>query len=157
MTDLKNPFSVSFNMLKMKYSEIDKSLSAVQMINEHDKLNVFINFEAVMKNLSGTMDIDKKILLDENAKFDGVSKKHWLTHNFCRLKGIEKINGFMFRYILPLNKQGKRILVGYPEYQGLKYPKVKDLKFWRRIDNKKYEEISAPKFDMEVLNYNRQR
>lgn len=65
MTDLKNPFSVSFNMLKMKYSEIDKSLSAVQMINEHDKLNVFINFEAVMKNLSGTMDIDKKILLDE--------------------------------------------------------------------------------------------
>ena len=60
-------------------------------------------------------------------------------------------------YILPLNKQGKRILAEYPEYHGLNYPKEKDLKFWRRIDNKKYVEIPAPKFDMEVLNYNRQR
>ncbi len=98
-----------------------------------------------------------KVLLDENAKLDGVNKRHWLTHNFCSLKGIEKINGFMFRYILPLNKQGKQILAGYPEYQVLKYPKGKDLKFWRRIDNKKYVEIPAPKFNMDVLNYNKQR
>ena len=65
MTDLRNPFSVSFNILKMKYSEIDKTLSGVNLINENDKLNVFINFETVMKNLSGTMDIDKKIILNE--------------------------------------------------------------------------------------------
>ena len=65
MTDLKNPFSVSFNILKMKYAELDKSLSSLQKIQENDKLNVFINFEAVMKNLSGTQDLDRKILINE--------------------------------------------------------------------------------------------
>ena len=65
MTDLRNPFSVSFNIMKMKYSEIDKAISYSNFLNQGDKLNLFINFETILKNLSSTMDIDKKIILNE--------------------------------------------------------------------------------------------
>lgn len=40
-----------------------------------------------------------KVLLEENAEYEGKNKIHWLTHEFCEHKGIDKINGLMFRYI----------------------------------------------------------
>lgn len=65
MNDLINSFSIPYHMMKMKYAELDKSLSSLQKIQENDKINVFINFEAVMNNLSGTQDLDRKILINE--------------------------------------------------------------------------------------------
>lgn len=47
------------------------------------------------------------LLLKENAELDGKKARHWLTHNFCTMKGIEKIDGRMFRYIYPLTKRQK--------------------------------------------------
>ncbi|MET3110654.1 hypothetical protein ABHD89_001056 [Salinicoccus halitifaciens] len=43
-----------------------------------------------------------RLLLEKNARFDNVEKKHWLTQDFCEYRGIEKINSRMFRYIYPL-------------------------------------------------------
>ena len=47
-----------------------------------------------------------------------MERRFWLTHGYCEYKGIEKINGLMFRYLYPLNKEAERILNAYPEYQG---------------------------------------
>lgn len=63
----------------------------------------------------------------------------------------------MFRYILPLTHTAKKILKQYPEYNGLAYPKNKDLIFERRIDNGKFERIEQPKFNMNVFEYNFQK
>ena len=96
-----------------------------------------------------------KSLCIENAKYKGVEKVCWLTDDFCKYKGIEKINGLMFRYILPLNKQAKKILNEYNF--NLPNPKDKDLKFYKRIDNGMFEEIERPQFNMDIQNYNYQK
>ena len=50
----------------------------------------------------------KVLCNNENAVFENKSKISWLTHKFCEYKGIDKINGLMFRYIIPLNSKGKK-------------------------------------------------
>lgn len=96
-----------------------------------------------------------KKLLIENAKYSNKDKVFWLTDDFCKYKGIDKINGLMFRYIFPLNKDAKKILKQY-DY-NYPYPKDKDLIFERRVSNGKFERIEQPNFNMNVLEYNYQR
>lgn len=61
-----NPFSVCFNMLKMRYAEYDESISRKQFLHEHDKINVFINIESVFKYLSMIPDLEKKLILQRD-------------------------------------------------------------------------------------------
>ena len=98
-----------------------------------------------------------KQLCIENAKFEGKKKVYWLTDRFCKYKGIDKINGLMFRYIYPLNKNAKKILNEYPEYNGLQNPKDNVLLFERRIGNGIFEIIDKPTFNMNVFNHNYQK
>lgn len=98
-----------------------------------------------------------RILLEENAKYDGVKKRHWLTHGYCEHKGIEKINGRMFRYVYPLTREARRILNSYPAYIQHNYPKNDSLFFERRIANREYEKIIQPEFNKDICNYNVQQ
>lgn len=98
-----------------------------------------------------------KELCKENAEFEGKKKVFWLTDEFCKCKGIDKINGLMFRYIYPLSKTAKKILKEYPEYNGLQNPKDNVLLFERRIGNGKFEIIDKPTFNMDVFNHNYQK
>lgn len=95
-------------------------------------------------------------LLEENALIDGVKKRHWLTHDFCEYKGIEKINGLMFRYIYPLTKEARQILSCYPCYIRKNYPKDNRLLFEKRISNRVYETIRQPQFNKNSCRYNAQ-
>lgn len=97
-----------------------------------------------------------KILLKENAEFEGKEKVFWLTDEFCKYKGIDKINGLMFRYIFPLNKEAKKILKQYKEFNK-PYPKDKNLVFERRTAKGKFVKIEQPKFNMNVFEYNYQK
>lgn len=76
-----------------------------------------------------------RTLLEENAREKGKDHLCWLTQDFCDKHHIAKINGLMFRYITPLNKEAKKILNEYQEYKNLPYPKDKDLKFKKRVGN----------------------
>lgn len=98
-----------------------------------------------------------RLLLEENAARDGVAKRHWLTHDYCQYKGIEKINGRMFRYVYPLTKEAKRIILCYPEYGGLSYPKDRDLFFTMRTGPGLYTPIPQPQFNKEVCRFNVQK
>ena len=96
-----------------------------------------------------------KKLCEENAEWEGKKKVFWLTDEFCKYKGIDKINGLMFRYIYPMDKSSRRMLNGtYPE---LANPKDADLKFEKRIRNGVFEEIPQPMFNMRVFNHNFQK
>ncbi|WBF05328.1 methylcarbamoylase mom protein [Psychrobacter phage vB_PmaS_Y8A] len=95
-----------------------------------------------------------KQLCLENAAYENKKKVFWLTHDFCEYKGIEKINGLMFRYILPLNKQSKKVLA---EYDSKPYPKDSDLHFSKRVSKGKFEDIPTPTFDMDVFTHNFQK
>lgn len=96
-----------------------------------------------------------KELCKENALFENKEKVFWLTDSFCKYKGIDKINGLMFRYIFPLNKEAKKILKKYNF--NLDYPKNKDLIFEKRIEKGKFIKIEQPNFNMNIFNYNYQK
>ncbi|MFW6029557.1 MAG: hypothetical protein ACOCRO_04815 [Halanaerobiales bacterium] len=96
-------------------------------------------------------------LLEENAEFENKEKVFWLTDKFCKHKGIDKIQGLMFRYIYPLNKKAKKILKQYPEYLNNSHPKDDSLIFKRRESNNKYVEIDKPNFNMDCFNHNFQK
>lgn len=98
-----------------------------------------------------------KQLCVENAEWEGKNKVYWLTDAFCQYKGIDKINGLMFRYIYPLNNIGKLILDDYPEYHNKPNPKDSNLIFERRVSHGKFERIPKPQFNMNVFNHNYQR
>lgn len=57
-----DPFSVCFNMMKMRYIDYDESLSNKNFLVPQDKINVFINLETCYKYLSMIMDLERKII-----------------------------------------------------------------------------------------------
>ena len=61
-----NPFSISFILMKIRYVDYDKSIDGLKFVNRDDKVNVFINFESVLKNLSLIKDIENKLLLERD-------------------------------------------------------------------------------------------
>lgn len=61
-----DPFSICFNILKLKYKDYDESLTSKKFLNPNDKVNVFINLETVFKHLSMIPDLEKKIILQRD-------------------------------------------------------------------------------------------
>lgn len=61
-----DPFSVCFNLLKLKYSVYDESLTSMNFLKPTDKVNVFINLETVWKNLSMITELEKKIIVQKD-------------------------------------------------------------------------------------------
>ena len=98
-----------------------------------------------------------KELCIENAKHENKNKVFWLTHDFCKYKNIDKINGLMFRYIYPLNKKAIKVLKYYPKYLNNKNPKDLDLVFEKRIEKGKFIKIDKPDFNMNVFKHNYQK
>ena len=96
-----------------------------------------------------------KQLCIENAEWEGKAKVFWLTDDFCKYKGIEKINGLMFRYIYPMDRAAAKILKA--TYPPSKNPKDGDLVFERRVSNGVFERIPQPIFNMRVFNHNYQK
>lgn len=62
--DYFDSFSVCFNMMKMKYQSYDKDIDNAGFLSPTDKVNVFINFETVLKYLSQIKDVDRKMVLE---------------------------------------------------------------------------------------------
>ena len=60
------PFSVCFNIMKMKYKDYDESLTSKNFLVPTDKVNVFINLETIFKNLSMINELENKIILQRD-------------------------------------------------------------------------------------------
>lgn len=97
-------------------------------------------------------------LLEENQEFlDSDKKLFWMTYDFMKHKGIQRIKGKQFRYIYPLSKKSRKELKNSTVEWSLKYPKEKDLE-WKEMTGKgKYELLKAkPDFDLSVVDVNKQ-
>ena len=61
-----DPFSVCFNILKLRYVDYDESLTKLNILKPNDKVNVFINMETVFKHLSMIPELEKKLVLQRD-------------------------------------------------------------------------------------------
>ena len=96
-----------------------------------------------------------KGLCKENAKFCGKEKIFWLTKDFMKTKGITRIRGKMFRYIMPLSKKARKLLDKSTTEWNTNYPKEKDLE-WKIQTDGGYEIIKEmPNFNLNVVNINK--
>ena len=106
-----------------------------------------------------------KKLCEENVKFKldiepdfFVGKKgeriYWLTQDFLDYKGICKIHGKQFRYILPLNKKARKLLKKSNVEWNLNYPKESDL-VWNKSTLEGKKQLSdMPYIDGNMTEYN---
>ena len=98
-----------------------------------------------------------KSLLQENARMLGREKLFWLTPDFLKVKGIQRIKGKQFRYILPLAKRYNKLLNKSTVQWTKHYPKDEAL-HWKRQEAKgcwkDLEEM--PSMDLSVVNINTQ-
>ena len=104
-------------------------------------------------------------LCEENVQFKlerepnfFVGKKgeriYWLTQDFLDHKGISKIHGKQFRYILPLNKRARKLLKKSKVEWSLNYPKDGDLVWDKSTANGKERLNKIPLIDGDVTEYN---
>ena len=97
-----------------------------------------------------------KSLLKENADFLGKDKLFWMTPDFMKTKGIRRIRGKQFRYIIPLSKSSKKILKnGSTVTWGIEYPKAKDLLWKEQVAKGKYDTLKEiPQMNLSVVEIN---
>tara|TARA_Y100001973_G_C5172482_1_gene319909 strand:- start:641 stop:1426 length:786 start_codon:yes stop_codon:yes gene_type:complete len=95
-------------------------------------------------------------LCEENAIFLQKERVHWLTPDYMKTKNLERIDGLMFRYMLPMNKKAKKHFKKSTVDWTLNYPKHKDIEFWKQIELGKYEKmIDWPVFTFDNMKYNK--
>ena len=79
---------------------------------------------------------------------------YWLTQDFLDHKGITKVFGKQFRYILPLNKKAKKLLKKSKVEWTLEYPKGKDLVWDKSSINGRQRLDGMPYIDGDMTEYN---
>ncbi len=85
-----------------------------------------------------------------------VKKKiFWLTRDFMKSKGITRIRGKMFRYIMPLSKKARKMLKDSTVNWSLNYPKEKDLEWKIQTDDGYTKTKEMPKMNLSVVNINK--
>ena len=96
-----------------------------------------------------------KLLLRENEEWLGRDKLFWLTPDFLEHKGIQRIKGKQFRYILPLAKVYRKLLNESTVEWTRNYPKDIDLQWKRQVAKGIWELLpSMPEMDLSVVNIN---
>ena len=97
-----------------------------------------------------------KSLCKENARMLGKDMVFWLTPDFLKMKGIKRIKGKQFRYILPLSKVYSKLLKESTVEWTKSYPKDYDLKWRRQIDKGIWETLpEMPEMNLSVVNINK--
>ena len=87
-------------------------------------------------------------------KKTGKARIYWLTQDFLDHKGISKIHGKQFRYILPLNKKARKLLKKSNVEWNLNYPKENDL-VWNKSTVEGKKQLSGmPYIDGNMTEYN---
>jgi len=101
------------------------------------------------RSSSGLLEENRIFLKRENRVF-------WMTPDFMKHKGIRRIKGKMFRYILPLSKKARRKLKTSTVKWTLEHPKHDDLQ-WKDASKGGKAKIlnKMPEFDLEVVNVNK--
>lgn len=100
-----NPFSICFNMLKLKYATYDETISSLNRLVPEDKVNVFLNVETILNYLSTVKDLEQKLTLHREFRVTMVAD---LINVAAHYKEFFKNNGLdtkVFLYMTDLDSE----------------------------------------------------
>ena len=127
------------------------------------KLDKEIELRKQIEELSWVASITETIVDEQNVHelkklqfFHGKKGEriYWLTQDFLDHKGITKVHGKQFRYILPLNKKARKLLKKSNVEWNLNYPKGIDLIWNKSIKGGKKQLEGMPYIDSDMTEYN---
>lgn len=120
-----DPFSVCFNMMKMRYHEYEQTIDSDKLdLKPTDPVNVFINFESVMNYLSTVQDIDHKIEIYRDANLILTSCAINLMAHYRRFFRDYKMDVKVFLYMTDLsnsNQMNNQYVDDYRSYYFNKF------------------------------------
>lgn len=111
-------FSMCFSLLKIKYVEYDEYLTRLNKISPNDKVNVFINFETILKFLSTVKDIDKKVYSTNDFKEIMVSNMLNLCAHYRRFFRGNGLETRVFLYFTGLDSDRFNETDLYDDYRS---------------------------------------
>ena len=101
--NIGDPFSICFNIMKIKYTNYDEILTNSKFLEEGDKINVFINLETAFKYLSMINDLEKKLILQKQFPTIFVSNILNLAAHYKRFFVNNSLDTRIYLYHTDLN------------------------------------------------------
>lgn len=95
-------FTSSFTKLKIKYAEYDESISRAQFLSSNDEVNVFINLESVLNNLSLIKSVEEKMMVQRDFNELIISNIINLAAHYKRFFSNSRIRSKIYLYTTDL-------------------------------------------------------
>ena len=120
-----DPFSVCFNMMKIRYHEYDQTIDTERLdLQPSDPINVFINFESVLTYLSTVQDIDHKLEIYRDAASILTSGAMNLIAHYRRFFREYNMNVKVFLFMTSLEvteQENEKFIDDYRSYYHTKF------------------------------------
>ena len=105
--------------MKQRYQQYDQDISnRPDFIKQGDKVNVFINFESVLKNISMVKDVDRKIILERSFDEIIISESLNLLAHYRRFFRTNKLETRVFLYSTDLESSDFQLLEFNEDYRS---------------------------------------
>ena len=131
-----------------------------ELCRENWKWHYYENSIGFNKGFKDNHDFKVKQSVESGTKLPK-QQVFWLTPEFMKHIGMKKIKGKMFRYMYPLNKKAKKILLKKSQTKWVigsgVYPKESNgaLQWKQMVGRKKYETMpSMPEWNLKVVEHN---
>jgi len=134
-----------------------KYFTSVYMMENGEKLHPRSSHTLCLENAKFLEEKHGKKFLEKYKKDSKTGERYprYFTSDFMLHKDIKRIDGLMFRYLYPLNKKAKKIMLKDSSMPwSKKYPKDKDLEWVDATDSKDKKTIPQPPFTFEDAKYN---
>ena len=132
----------------------EKYFTTVYLMENGEKLHPRTSNELCIENAQFLVDRHGEDILMEYKADPKTGERYprWFTLDFCKHKGIRRIDGLMFRYLYPLNKKSKRMMKQSSMNWDKNYPKSIDLEWFDVTDRKNKKSVPHPDFKMNMDN-----
>jgi len=132
----------------------EKYFTSVYVMKNGEKLHPRTSKDLCRENAQFLVDRHGEDILMEYKADPKTGERYprWFTLDFCKHKGIRRIDGLMFRYLYPLNKRAKRMMKQSSMNWGKNYPKSIDLEWFDVTDRKNKKSVPHPDFKMNMDN-----
>jgi hypothetical protein len=101
--ELKDPFGICFNMIKLKYETYDTTIMELNNLTKHDSVNVFINIETILNYISAIKDLEQKLVLYPDFKITMVSDLINVAAHYKEFFISNGLNTKVFLYMTDLD------------------------------------------------------